>query len=257
MYLIDTHCHLYLEEFAADLSSTIERAKQNGVEKIFLPAIDSKTHSQLITLSQSVQQVQLLAMMGLHPCSVKQNFEEELLLVEQHLKTGNTFYAIGEIGLDYHWDLSYQPQQIIAFEKQLALAIRHQLPVVIHSRKSTQDCIEIVRQFKGKVTGIFHCFGGTLAEAEQIIELGFYLGIGGVLTYKNSGLKEVVAQIGLSKLVLETDAPYLSPVPHRGKRNEPSYIKLVAETLAQTLQISEQEVAETTSKNAVQVFKMN
>lgn len=257
MYLIDTHCHLYLEEFAADLSGTIERAKHSGVEKIFLPAIDSETHSQLITLSQSVQPVQLLAMMGLHPCSVKQNFEEELLLVEQHLITGDTFYAIGEIGLDYYWDLSYQPQQIIAFEKQLALAIRHQLPVVIHSRKSTQDCIEIVRQFKGKVTGIFHCFGGTIAEAEQIIELGFYLGIGGVLTYKSSGLKEVVAQIGLSKLVLETDAPYLSPVPHRGKRNEPSYIKLVAETLAQTLQISAQEVAEITSKNAVQVFKMN
>lgn len=257
MYLIDTHCHLYLEEFASDLASTVERAKQSGVQKIFLPAIDSETHVQLLALSETEQPVQLLAMIGLHPCSVKQNFEEELCLVEQHLKSDKKFWAIGEIGLDYHWDLSYRQQQLIAFEKQIDLAIQHRLPVVIHSRKSTQDCIDVVRQFPGKVSGIFHCFGGTLAEAEQIIDLGFYLGIGGVLTYKNSGLKEVVAQIGLSKLVLETDAPYLSPVPHRGKRNEPSYIQWIAETLAQTLQTSVQEVAETTTKNALQVFKMN
>ena len=200
-------------------------------------------------------------MMGLHPCSVKENFEDELKIVEQYLNTATKFYAIGEIGLDYHWDLSFREQQLIAFEKQIQMAIERNLPIVIHSRKSTQDCIDVVKKFVGDntnkaVKGIFHCFGGTVEEAKHIVDLGFYLGIGGVVTYKNSGLKEVLQQLNLENLVLETDAPYLTPVPHRGKRNEPSYLKLVCEAVAQVLNKPTEEVAEITSANALRVFQI-
>lgn len=255
--LIDTHCHLYLEEFENDLNHLIQRARHNGVEKIFLPAIDSATHERVLNLCQlSSVNCQFLPMMGLHPCSVKENFEDELKIVEQHLNSPTKFYAVGEIGLDYHWDLSFKEQQLIAFERQIEMAIVRGLPIVIHSRKSTQDCIDVVMKFGGRVKGIFHCFGGTVEEAKQIIALGFYLGIGGVVTYKNSGLKEVLQQLSLENLVLETDAPYLTPVPHRGKRNEPGYIKLVAETIALALGKSYEEVAEVTSRNAMNVFQM-
>ncbi len=269
MKLIDTHCHLYLPEFENDLNDLIQRAQQNGLDKIFLPAIDSETHERLIALSefriprlnesvgQANSEFRILPMMGLHPCSVKENFEEELKLVEQYLKSETKFYAIGEIGLDYHWDLSFKEQQLIAFERQIEMAIDRNLPIVIHSRKSTQDCIDVVRKFEGRVKGIFHCFGGTLDEAKQIIDLGFYLGIGGVVTYKNSGLKEVLQQLSLENLVLETDAPYLTPVPHRGKRNEPSYTKFVCESIALALNKTNEEVAELTSRNAERVFQMN
>ena len=264
--LIDTHCHLYLEEFEKEFSELIARAQKNGIEKIFLPAIDSETHERLIALSQlpiinHQSPITILPMMGLHPCSVKENFEDELKIVEQYLNTERKFYAVGEIGLDFHWDLSFKKQQLIAFEKQIEMAIERNLPIVIHSRKATQDCIDVVRKFVGDntnkgVKGIFHCFGGTIEEAKQIIELGFYLGIGGVVTYKNSGLKEVLQQLSLENLVLETDAPYLTPVPHRGKRNEPSYIKLVCESVAAALGKTTEEVAEVTSANALRVFQI-
>ncbi len=258
MSLIDTHCHLYLEEFEKELDDIIHRAKHYGVDKIFLPAIDSETHQRVINLSLLVNaNCQLLPMMGLHPCSVKENFEEELKIVKQHLNSGTKFYAVGEIGLDYHWDLNFKPQQIDAFERQIEMAIEKNLPIIIHSRKSTQDCIDVVKKFDGRVKGIFHCFGGTVEEAKQIIDLGFYLGIGGVVTYRNSGLKEVLQQLSLEHLVLETDAPYLTPVPHRGKRNEPSYIKLVCGSIAAALGKSYDEVAEVTSRNALCVFQMN
>ncbi len=261
MSLIDTHCHLYLKEFENELSELIARAQQNGVEKIFLPAIDSETHKRLLALSQlpitnHQSPISILPMMGLHPCSVKENFDEELKIVEQYLNSGTKFYAIGEIGLDYHWDLSFKEQQLIAFEKQIEMAIERKLPIVIHSRKSTQDCIDVVKKFESSVRGIFHCFGGTVEEAKQIIDLGFYLGIGGVVTYKNSGLKEVLQQLSLENIVLETDAPYLTPVPYRGKRNEPSYLKLVGESLANVFGTSTAEVAEITSANARSVFQL-
>lgn len=257
MILIDTHCHLYLDEFKPELNDIIQRAQQNGVEKIFLPAIDSETHEQLISLSQlPTANCQLLPMMGLHPCSVKENFEDELKIVEQHLKTETKFYAIGEIGLDYFWDLTFQKQQLIAFEKQIEIAIARNLPIVIHSRTSTQDCIDVVKKFDGRVKGIFHCFGGTVNEAKQIIELGFYLGVGGVITYKNSGLKEVLQQLKLENIVLETDAPYLTPVPYRGKRNEPGYLKLISQNVADALGKSEKEVVKITSQNALKVFQL-
>lgn len=252
--LIDTHCHLYLPDFENNLPELVLRAETNGVRKIFLPAIDSETHGRLIALSENSPNI--FPMMGLHPCSVKENFEEELKIVQQHLTATTKFYAIGEIGLDYHWDLSFKEQQLIAFEKQIEIAIEQHLPIVIHSRKSTQDCIDLVNRYKGKVKGIFHCFGGTVEEAKQIIELGFYLGIGGVITYKNSGLKEVVEQLGLENIVLETDAPYLTPVPHRGKQNEPSYLKIIAEHVAVALNKTFEEVAVVTSQNAERVFLM-
>ena len=257
MSLIDTHCHLYLEEFEAELNDLIQRAEHHGIDKIFLPAIDSETHERVIALANRQSAISILPMIGLHPCSVKENFKVELKLVEQYLNSETKFYAVGEIGLDYHWDLSFKSQQLFAFEKQIEMAIERNLAIVIHSRKSTQDCIDVVKKFDGKVKGIFHCFGGTVEEAKQIIDLGFYLGIGGVVTYKNSGLKEVLQQLSLENLVLETDAPYLTPVPHRGKRNEPAYIKLIAASVAEALGKSYDEVAEVTSRNAVRVFQMN
>lgn len=258
MKLIDTHCHLYLKDFASDLSAVINRAEQSGVQNIFLPAIDSETHADVLSLSQlTTDSCQLLPMMGLHPCSVKENFEDELKLVEQYLNSDRKFYGIGETGLDYYWDISFKEQQIVSFERQIEWSIARNLPVIIHSRNSTIDCIKSVAKFNGRAKGVFHCFGGTVDEAQQIVELGMYMGIGGVVTYKNSNLKDVLKTVGLNNIVLETDAPYLPPVPHRGKRNEPSYTKLVCEAIAATMNKNTEEVADITSENALTVFKMN
>jgi TatD DNase family protein len=261
MILIDTHCHLYSEEFDADLKLVVDRAHRNGIVKIFLPAIDSHSHEKLIALSKKADVINhspltIYPMMGLHPCSVKENFEVELKLVEQYLNSSEKFYAVGEIGLDYHWDLTFKEQQIIAFERQIEWAIARKLPIVIHSRKSTYDCIGSLKKFNGAAKGIFHCFSGSFEEANEIIKLGFYLGIGGVVTYKNSGLKELLPLIGLHRIVLETDAPYLSPVPHRGKRNEPAYVKLVCEDIARIMGVSYREVADITTQNAQRVFQL-
>lgn len=258
MKLIDTHCHLYLKEFENDLQNVLDKAQQNDVRKIFLPAIDSETHQQLLSLCQlSTANCQLLPLIGLHPCSVKEGFEEELKLAEIYLNSDIKFYGIGETGLDYYWDLTFKEQQIVSFEDQIGWSISRNLPVIIHSRNSTADCIKSVAKFDGMAKGIFHCFGGTLDEAQRIIELGFYMGIGGVVTYKNSNLRGILQEVGLNNIVLETDAPYLTPVPHRGKRNEPSYIKLVCETIASVLNKPVEEVAEITSQNALTVFQMN
>ncbi len=255
--LIDTHCHLYLKDFEPALNDYLLRSKYAGVTKIFLPAIDTETHGSLIALAEKqTNGVDIYPMMGLHPCSVKENFEEELKIAEQHLNSGKKFYGIGETGLDYYWDVSFKEQQIISFERQIQWSIDRNLPVIIHSRNSTPDCIESVAKFNGRAKGIFHCFSGDINDARRAIELGFYLGIGGVVTYKNSGLKEIVQQLPLQSLVLETDAPYLTPVPHRGKRNEPSYTKLVCESIAAALNKSFEEVAEATTHNARQVFKL-
>jgi TatD DNase family protein len=257
MMLTDTHCHLYLPEFAEHFEAYKARALQAGVTRIFLPAIDTETHERVIQLAEkSSPQFQLLPMMGLHPCSVKQNFEDELNEVKRLHQSGVKFYAVGEIGLDYYWDTTLKQQQQQVFDAQISLAIELSLPINIHSRSATAGCIEMVSRYKGKSNGIFHCFSGSIEEAKQVIDLGFYLGIGGVVTYKNTNLREVVQAVGLQHIVLETDAPYLSPVPHRGKQNEPSFLKLVAETLAQTLQVSVHEIAEATNKNADAVFNI-
>lgn len=257
MMLIDTHCHLYLEDFDSDLKEVIQRAEQAGVRKIFLPAIDTETHKRIFSLCQlSTEHCQLLPMMGLHPCSVKENVEEQLKIVKDYLDR-EKFYAVGEIGLDYYWDLNFKEQQIMAFEKQVEWSIEKNLPVAIHSRNATADCIQSIRKFNGKAKGIFHCFGGTLSEAKEIIELGMYLGIGGVVTYKKTDLRETLKEVGLTHVVLETDSPYLPPVPHRGKRNEPAYVRLACEAIAAALGKSAEEVAETTTTNAMRVFQLN
>jgi TatD DNase family protein len=252
MIFIDTHTHLYDERLMAD-ETQVPRALANGVTKMFMPNCDNTTIGPMLQLADKWPE-NCLPMMGVHPCYVKEGYKSELALVEEWLGK-RKFYAIGEIGLDYYWDLTFKTAQIDAFETQIDIALQYGLPIVIHSRESTQDCIEIVRRKQnGKLNGIFHCFGGTLEQAGQIIALGLYLGIGGVVTYKNSGLQEVVKQVSLSNIVLETDAPYLTPVPHRGKRNESSYIPIIAEKIAELKDVSVEEVAKVTTKNAEKIF---
>ena len=193
-------------------------------------------------------------MMGLHPCSVKDDYQKELDLVEDYLGQ-RKFVAIGEIGLDFYWDVSFKSQQYDAFQRQIGWALDHNIPIVIHSRNAVEECINVVRENqKGNLRGVFHCFSGTIAQAREIIELGFYLGIGGVFTYKNSGLDKVMSEIGLDNVVLETDAPYLTPVPMRGKRNESAYISIIAKKLAEVKNIPLDEIASITTQNAEKLF---
>ena len=249
----DTHTHLYDERLMAD-TSQIERAIQAGVTKMYMPNCDSHTIKPMLGLADKWPQ-NCYPMTGLHPTYVKEGYQDELDVLLQLLKE-RRFYAIGEIGLDYHWDITYKSQQIDAFEQQIDCALAHNLPIVIHSRAATQDCIDIVRNKQnGNLTGIFHCFGGTLAEAKQVVDLGFYIGVGGVVTYKNTDLPEIIKAVSLKHIVLETDAPYLSPVPYRGKRNESSYIPVIAQKVGDILGISAQEVGIITSANAEKVYK--
>jgi TatD DNase family protein len=253
MLFIDTHCHLYLKEFDTDRAAVIERAQKEGVKRFYLPAIDKEVLPNILQLEADYKGT-CFAMMGLHPCSVKENYEEELQIVEEWLNK-RPFAAVGEIGLDFYWDKTFIKQQYHAFEQQVDWAVACHIPIVIHSRNATQECIEVVKKKKTTgLKGVFHCFGGTIQEAHQIIELGFYLGIGGVVTYKNSGLNKVLEHISPKHLVLETDAPYLSPVPHRGKRNESSYLTYVAASLAAIKGMSLEEVASITTANAQNLF---
>lgn len=255
MNLTDTHCHLYSEEFAADADAMIARAVTEQVTKFYLPAIDSNTHHAMLLLEEKYPG-KCIAMMGLHPCSVKADYLSELALVETWLAK-RQFPAVGEIGLDYYWDKTFAAEQMAAFGIQMQWALNYQIPVVIHTRNAMADTIKAVREYANKgLKGIFHCFSGTIEDAEAITAMGFYLGIGGVLTYKNSGIDKVVEKIGIEHLVLETDAPYLSPVPFRGKRNESSYIKYVADKLAAIKNISVEEVAVVTTANAEKIFGM-
>jgi TatD DNase family protein len=253
MQITDTHSHIYLDDFDQDRSEMLKRAEMEGVKKILMPAIDSITHEKVIE-SENLNQGQCIAMMGLHPCSVKENFMDELAIVKKYL-TQRKFIAVGEIGLDFYWDKTFIKEQFEAFHKQIEWGLEFNLPIVIHSRNSIDQCVEVVKlRQNGKLKGVFHCFSGSLVQANEIIELGFYLGIGGVLTYKNSGLDKVLEQIDMKHLVLETDAPYLTPVPFRGKRNECSYIKYVAQKLAEVKRISLEEVADITTVNAEKLF---
>ena len=256
MRLIDTHCHLYLEDFSKDLDEVIQRAIDAGVEKFFLPAIDSLVIDDLLSMEKKFPG-RCFAMMGLHPSSVKENFKTELQLVNEYINK-RSFVAIGEIGLDFYWDTTFVNQQDEVFETQMKWALEKNLPVVIHTRNAMQQTINAVRPFAAKnLTGIFHCFGDTYEMAAQILDMGFYLGIGGVLTYKKSGLDGVIKKIDLKHIVLETDAPYLTPVPFRGKRNESSYLKIIATKLAEVKNISVDEVAEITTANAEKIFCRN
>jgi TatD DNase family protein len=253
MILIDTHCHLYAEEFATDIDEVIKRATAAGVDKFYLPAIDSTTHAQMIALQDNYPG-KCFAMMGLHPCYVKENYLNELELVKDWLAK-KKFAAIGEIGLDFYWDKTFATEQYDAFKQQIELSQQYKLPIVIHTRKAMPETINLVKEYAAKgVTGIFHCFSGNYNEAVKIIDMGFYLGIGGVLTYKNAGLAEVLAKIDTQYLVLETDAPYLTPVPFRGKRNESSYLKYVLEKLAQIKNVPVEDIAAITTANAQKIF---
>lgn len=253
--LIDTHTHLYVPQFDKDQTEVIERAIADDVEQFYLPNIDSTTIESMLDLEKKYPE-HCFPMMGLHPCSVKENYEEELVIVKKWLDQ-RSFVAVGEIGLDLYWDKSFFEQQKAAFRTQIAWAKELNIPIVIHSRDSTAEVIEILALEKDeRLRGIFHCFGGSVAEAEAIIDLGFYLGIGGVLTFKKSGLDKTLEHVDLQHIVLETDSPYLAPTPYRGKRNESSYVRLVAEKLASVKQTSFAEVAEITTKNAQAIFQV-
>lgn len=253
MKFIDSHCHLYIEDFIKDVNEVIERAIDTGVEKFYLPAIDSSEMQNLLELEAAYKGT-CFAMAGLHPCSVKANPDEELALVEFWLNR-RPFAAIGEIGLDFYWDTTHVAQQYEAFKQQMQWAIDFDLPIVIHTRNAMQETIETVRPFaKRGLRGIFHCFSGNEQQAEEIVAMGFLLGIGGVLTFKNAGVAEAVRNIPIANMVLETDAPYLAPVPFRGKRNESAYIQLIAKKLAEVKAISIEEVAAVTTANAEKIF---
>lgn len=256
MTLIDSHTHLYLQDFKEDIEQVILRANEAGVEKFYLPAIDSSETENLLQMEQMFPG-KCFAMMGLHPCSVKDNYKEELVLVKNWLQKRH-FVAIGEIGLDFYWDKTFARQQYETFEQQIDWALHYDLPIVIHTRNAMKETIDVIKKYEGRgLRGIFHCFGGSYENASEIIGAGFYLGIGGVITYKNSGLAEVVEQIDIQHIVLETDAPYLTPVPFRGKRNESSYLKVIAQKVADVKKLSLEEVAAVTTANATRVFKAN
>lgn len=253
MNFIDTHCHLYLEEFNNDIEQVITRAKQAGISQFYLPAIDSEVINAMLLLEEKSPGV-FMAMMGLHPCSVKDNYKAELKITEEWLQK-RKFAAIGEIGLDFYWDKTFTSQQYDAFNIQMEWALIYNMPIVIHTRNAMRETIEAVKPFADKgLRGIFHCFSGNAAEAAAITEMRFYLGIGGVLTYKNSGLGKALENTELEKIVLETDSPYLAPAPYRGKRNESSYIKIIAAKLAQLKNVSIEEVAALTTLNAKKIF---
>lgn len=253
MIFCDTHTHLYLKEFDEDRDEVMRRAKDAGIEYFFLPNIDSGSIDAMKSLS-SAYPANCFPMMGLHPTSVKENYRQELKLVEQHLNEG-AYYAIGEVGIDLYWDDSFREQQFEAFRHQIMLSLRHRLPLVIHSRDSFDEIMNVLDEFKGEpLRGIFHCFTGSEDQALKIIEKGFLLGIGGVLTFKNSKLRDNLKKVPIEKTVLETDAPFLTPMPYRGKRNESSYIRIIAEQLADTKNISLEKLSEITSNNALTLF---
>jgi TatD DNase family protein len=253
MQMIDTHCHLYSNEFAADIDTVMQRAAVAGVNKFYLPGIDSESIDAMLAMEERYPG-KCIAMMGLHPCYVKANYREELAIVADWLSK-RTFAAVGEIGLDYYWDKTFAAEQVLAFKTQLEWSIQYDLPIVIHTRNATQETVELVKQYAPRgLRGIFHCFGGSYETAQEIIRAGFYLGIGGVITYKKAGLAEVLEKIDLQHLVLETDAPYLTPVPFRGKRNESSYLAYIVAKLAEVKNCTVAEVDAITTANAKKIF---
>ena len=257
MEFIDTHTHLFASEFDDDITDVIKNAIGNGVSKMLLPNIDSSTTNQMLRLSQKFPQ-NCFPMIGLHPCSVKKDsIEKEIQHVEQMLKENN-FVAVGEIGIDLYWEKSTLDYQKEAFETQIILAKEYKLPIVIHVRNSFEEAIEIVEKLNDEnLTGVFHCFSGDLEQAQRILDLNnFYLGIGGVVTFKNGGIDKIINQISLDNIILETDSPYLAPKPFRGKRNESKYILNIAQKLSEIYNIDIKEIAEHTTLNAKKLFKL-
>jgi TatD DNase family protein len=254
MEFIDTHAHLYADEFSNDLQEVIIRAKESGVNRVILPAIDSESHHKLIALAESDKDF-FVPLMGLHPTSVNANYKKELSIIENYISQRSDFHGIGEIGIDLYWDKTFYKEQIDAFRFQLELAKQNQMPVVIHTRDSFAEVYEVMKPLTdSRLTGVFHCFGGDLEQAKKITDMGFSLGLGGVLTFKNSGLADVIQYVDLNHIVLETDSPYLAPVPNRGKRNESSFVLAIAQKLADTHQVTIEEIARVTTENAKKLF---
>ena len=256
MKFIDTHCHLYSEEFNQDIEQVIANAIKEGVEKFYLPAIDSESHEKMLQLETEYPE-QIFSMMGLHPCYVKpESWEKELEIVKNYLDQRH-FPAIGEIGIDLYWDKTTLDIQVKAFEQQIDWAIEKDLPIVIHTRESFDETFEVLERKKHpKLRGIFHCFSGNLEQAHHAVDLNFILGIGGVVTFKNGKIDQFLSEIPLNKIVLETDSPYLAPVPHRGKRNESSYLDLVAGKLVDIYGKDFSEIDRITTENAKNLFKI-
>ena len=255
MNIIDTHTHLYLKQFNEDIDIVINRSKEIGVNKFIFPAINSSHFDSMHSLKTKYPE-EIYLMSGLHPTDVKEDFKAELDFVVNSLKKYD-YVAIGEIGIDLYWDKNYLTQQQEAFKFQIRLAIKHDLPIVIHCREAFNEIFEILdKENCDKFRGVFHCFTGTFEEAKRAINLGFTLGIGGVVTFKNGGIDKFLHKIDLKNIVLETDSPYLAPAPFRGKRNESSYIIYVLEKLSEIYGISKEKVAEITSKNAEKVFRL-
>jgi len=254
--MIDTHAHIYSEQFKEDIEAVLERTRESGVEKVVMPNIDHTSVDAMLELEEHNPQF-CFATMGLHPCSINKDFEKELYLVEEWLSK-REFVAIGEMGTDLYWDKTFIDQQVEAFKVQTQWAKDYQLPIIIHCRESLDMTISLVEELKSdELTGVFHCFNGNAEQASRINELGFYIGLGGVSTFKNSGMNEVIPKLDLDHVVLETDAPYLAPVPYRGKRNEPAYVKEVAQKVADLKQMSLDELDKITTSNANRLFKLN
>ncbi len=257
--LTDTHAHLYASEFDSDRDEMFGRARQLGVKRFFLPNIDLNSVNGLLALAHQYPDT-CFPMMGLHPCSITNLVEQQLHEIKTVLNK-HKFYAIGEIGIDLYWDKTFFEQQKIAFKEQMLWALEYQLPVAIHCRNAMNEILEILEELKQTTAykdclfkGIFHCFSGNAEEANKLVQYGFYLGIGGVITFKNSGLDKAIQNISLNNLVLETDAPYLAPVPFRGKRNESAYLRYVAEKLAEIKNCSLMDVATITTQNSIRIF---
>jgi len=253
--IIDTHTHLYLKQFKDDIHNVIQRSKDIGINKFIFPAIDS-THFDDMHDLKNKYPGSIYLMSGLHPTDVKENFKQELEFVVNSLKS-HSYVAIGEIGIDLYWDKTYLNEQQEAFSFQIRLAIKNDLPIVIHCREAFDEIFEILdKENCDKLRGVFHCFTGTLEQAKRAIDLGFVLGVGGVVTFKNGGIDKFLNQIDLKHIVLETDSPYLAPVPFRGKRNESSYIVYVIDKLSEIYGLSKEEIASVTTKNAEKVFAL-
>ena len=255
--MIDTHIHLDVEDYSDDLSTVIERAKAVGVDQIFIPAVDERSADAAVAISRQYPDT-VYPMLGLHPEEVKADFEQVLHAMKQRLKQSHPFIAIGEVGLDFYWSRAFEKEQLAAFEEQVKWSVEYQLPLMIHCRKGQNEMIHILKRYEKDLPGgVFHCFTGNEKEADAFLQFDkFMLGIGGVLTFKKSHLPEVLPHIPLSRIVLETDGPYMAPVPMRGKRNESAFLVHVVAKMAESYGISEQEVMTQTPVNAHRLFRL-
>jgi len=254
--LIDTHTHLYSEKFQDDIDEVVQRAIDHDVQLMLMPNVDSSSIDAMFELHQNHSD-HCLPMVGLHPCSVKADYQEELDKIKTYLTRENVV-AVGELGIDLYWDTTYKKQQIEAFHQQIDWALEMDLPIVIHARNAINECIEVVTSRQnGNLRGVFHCFDQGEEEALQIIDLGFYLGIGGVLTFKKSKLPEAIQNLPLDRIILETDSPYLAPTPFRGKRNESAYVSHVADKMVDVFGVAREEIVQVTTSNAKELFRLD